>query len=148
MWVFIALSAALVLGVASYSVLRVSKRLSHTEAQSVYDIQAAVDYVLSELPDKIQLEGYKVEFLLSSHMDYLRVSGIANQGRADLVAVEMAEKTPKPLADENETLDFVLAQLGETQLEIEIIDVVVVLDLSMQYLVSVGAVGSPIDSDS
>lgn len=148
MWFFVAFSAVFVLALAFYVVQRVSMRLSHTEAQSVYDIKVAADHVMTELPKTITLQRHEVEFLLGCHLDYLRASGIANQGRADLVAVEMAKKTPNPLADETETLDFVLAQLGETEFKIEVIDVVVVLDLSMQYLVSVGAVGNPVESSS
>ena len=141
MWFFVALSAIVVVGIAFYVVFRVSTRLSYTEALSVYDPKAAVDYIMSELPNAVKTLRHEVEFLVGCHLDYLRVSGIANQGRADLVAVEMAEKNPNPLADENEALDFTLAQLGETEYKIEVIDVVVVLDLSMKYLVSVGAVG-------
>ncbi len=148
MWFLIALAGILVLGIAFYSVFRVSSRLANTEALSVYDPKAAADFIMSELPSSIALERHEVEFLMRSHLDYLRASGIANQGLADTMAITMAEKTSEPLADENELVDFTLEQLKEAEFEIDVTSVVVVLDLSVQYLVSVGAVGSSVENDT
>ncbi len=141
MWFFIGLAAVLVVAIATYTVARVSSRLSLTESVSVYDPSAGADFIMENLPQSIVLDRTEVEFLVGCHLDYLRVSGIANQGLADRVALEMAEKTPNPLADEDQAVDFVLALVQESDFELEALQVVVVLDLSTQYMAFIGAIG-------
>ncbi len=131
----------MVVAIATYTVARASSRLSRTESVSVYDPSAGADFIMENLPQSVALDRTEVEFLVACHLDYLRVSGIANQGLADKVALEMAEKTPSPLADEDQAVDFVLALAQESDFELEALQVVVALDLSNQYMVSVGAIG-------
>ncbi len=145
MWYFIGVAAVLVVAIAFYSVWRATSRLSHTTAVSVYDPGAAADFIMKNLPASLAVSRQEVEFLIGCHLDYLRASGIASQRRADKVAVEQAEKTPSPVADENQTVDFVVAQVGESDFETDVLDVVVVLELSTQYLIEIGAVGEPLE---
>ena len=141
------------MAIAGYGVLRSSSRLSLTESVSVYNPKAAIQFVLKNLPESVaqDLDYSSVEFLLECHLDYLRASGIASEGGSDYMAAKAVEENlntgTNAVADEDEAVDFVLHRARDLGREADPLAVVVVLDLSTQYMVSIGAVGSKADAE-
>jgi len=121
----------------------VTTRLSTTEAVAVYDIEAAADFAAGRLPDAVnaRLDRDQLRYLLGLHLAFFRRSGMATYGGVDEVAMDAASTGETLVAHEDEAVDFVLARLAEVGDQTLPVDVVVVIDLSNQYLAEIGALG-------
>jgi len=137
----------LVVGLATYAVMRVSSRLAHTRARAVYDLFEAVDYVAERLPDALsaKLSYDDVEAVLLWRLDYLRLRGSATYGRADVTAAAAESRDEQVVTSDDDSVDYVLAKATASGRDIDALDVVVVLDLESQYLREIGALGPPAD---
>lgn len=146
-WVFVAIAAVLVAAVARYTVTRVSTRLAHTEAVSVYDLDAATEFVRAALPSEIagRVGHDTVALLLAWHLDRLRRRGVAAFGRADAM-VPRAMRTPRR-SDADEAVDELLRRAAAEGIALDALDAVVVLELNARYLASIGAVGEQVSDD-
>lgn len=143
-WVFIAIAAVLVVAVARYTVSRVSTRLAHTEAVSVYDLEAATEFVSGALPSETagRVSRDAVALLLAWHLDRLRRRGVAAFGRADSLAMR-AVRAPKR-SEADEAVDELLRRAASEGIALDALDAVVVLELNAKYLASIGAVGEQV----
>ena len=94
-WVLLSIAAVLVAAIAVGTVLIVSSRLNRTEWVASYDLTAAKELVLSQLPDAVaeRLTPEGVELILAWHLDYLRSLGVATFGQADALAAGSAERS-------------------------------------------------------
>ena len=130
---------------AAYAVMRVSSRLSHTRARTVYDLLEAVDFVAERLPDALtaKLSYDDVREILLWRLDHLRLRGSATYGRGDVTAAEAESREDEVVTSEDDSVDYVLARASESGRDIDALDVVVVLDLESKYLRAIGAIGSP-----
>jgi len=140
-WLFLAISAVVVLAIALWTVMRVSSRLSYTEAVATYDLAAATGFVKQRLPNPTaeRLSEEAVSLLLAWYLDYLRRSGVAAFGDAD--AFSRGKKASGSPGDADAALDNLLRRAAAEELSFEEVDVVVVLELNAEYLASIGAVG-------
>ncbi len=132
-------------GLAAYAVMRVSSRLAHTRARTVYDLFEAVDFVADRLPDELsaKLSYDDVQDILLWRLDHLRLQGSATYGRGDVTAVEAEGRNEEVVTRDDDSVDYVLAMASESERDIDALDVVVVLDLESQYLKTIGALGPP-----
>ena len=146
---FVALAVLIVGGCAAASWWWVTTRLSVTEAAAVYDIEQAADYAAGRLPDEVnqRLDRDHLIYLLGLHLAFLRQSGMATYGGVDEVAMTAAASGETVIAHEDEAVDFVLGHLRATGDETLPVDVVVVLELSNQYLAAIGALGPSVVLD-
>lgn len=132
-------------GLAAYAVMRVSSRLAHTRARTVYDLLEAVEFVADRLPDSMsaKLSYDDVQEILLWRLDHLRLQGSATYGRADITATEAEGQDEDVVTSDDDSVDYVLAKATESERDIDALDVVIVLDLESQYLKAIGALGPP-----
>ena len=140
-------AAVLVVGLAAYAVMRVSSRLAHTRARTIYDLLEAVEFVADRLPDSMsaKLSYDDVQEILLWRLDHLRLQGSATYGRADITATEAEGQDEDVVTSDDDSVDYVLAKATESGRDIDALDVVMVLDLESQYLQAIGALGPPAD---
>lgn len=141
--VFIIGTVLVIGGCAAVSWWWVTTRLSQTEAVAVYDIEEAADFAASRLPDAVnaRLDREQLQYLLGLHLAFLRRAGIATYGGVDEIAMDAATDGETVVAHEDEAVDFVLQRLADVGDATEAVDVVVVVELSNQYLAEIGALG-------
>ncbi|WP_420638310.1 hypothetical protein [Candidatus Poriferisocius sp.] len=145
MAVLLIVAVILVVALAGYSVLRVSSRLAHSRARTVYDLAEAVEFVAERLPHEMsaKLSYDDVETVLLWRLDHLRLQGSASYGRADATASAAEDQDQPVVTSDDESVDYVLAKATASGRDIQALDVVVVLDLESQYLQDIGALGPP-----
>lgn len=146
MVVFVALAVFIIVGCAAGSWWWVTTRLSVTEASAIYDIEEAADFAAQRLPTAVneRMNRDQLTYLLDLHLAFFRHAGLATYGGVDEVAMQAAEagETGETVvAHEDEAVDFVMQHLQSIGDETTPVDVVVVLELSNQYLASIGALG-------
>ena len=143
---FIALTVVIIGAIAALSWWWTTTRLSHVESTAVYDIEEAADFVADRLPDEVdqRLDRDLVTYLLGLHLAFLRRAGMATYGGVDEIAMEAAASGDTVVAHEDEAVDFVMGRLAALGDDTPAVDVVVVVDLSNQYLASIGAFGPSI----
>lgn len=136
-------AAIAVVGIAVFALWWVTTRLATTEAAAVYDISEATEHVADRLPDALQakLSHGDVEAILYWHLAYLRGQGMATFGETDLEAQEAAVGGETVVAAEEAVVDAIMADARESGRDIDEVDVVVVVDLSNDYLRLIGAFG-------
>ena len=144
---FIALTVLIIGGSAGVAWWWVTSRLAESESTAVYDIEEATDFAALRLPDEVnaRLDRDQLSYLLGLHLAFLRRAGMATYGGVDEVAMEAAATGQTTIAHEDEAVDFVLQHLAQVGDPTEPVDVVVVLELSNQYLASIGALGPSVD---
>lgn len=150
MLVFIVLTALIIGGCAGAAWWWASSRLARTESAAIYDLEDAADFCVGRLPDEVnaRLDRGQLQWLLSLHLAFMRQHGLATYGGVDEVAMQAAVSGETVVAGEDMAVDYVLARAREQGDETPVIDVVVVVDLSNQYLASVGALGPGIALDT
>jgi len=146
---FIAIAVVIIVGSAAVSWWWVTTRLSVTEAAAVYDIEEAADFAAGRLPDAVneRLDRDQLTYLLGLHLSFLRRAGMATYGGVDEIAMAAANSGETVVAHEDDAVDFVLGHLAEIDDPTLAVDVVVVLELSNQYLASIGALGPSVALD-
>ncbi len=153
-WLVVAAAVVLVVAIAVATIGRVSSQLARVPATSVYDLADAVSFVSDRLPDRLaaKLSHDDVEQILRWRLNHLREDGLATTGSVDEVApAPAAEGGEGPdedevrVADEESTIDRVIADADASGSDIDEVDVVVVLDLEARYLATIGAIGPPLD---
>jgi hypothetical protein len=147
--IFIAVAVLIIVGCAAGSWWWVTTRLSMTEAAAIYDVEEAADFAATLLPDEVnaRLDREHLVFLLQLHLLFFRSSGMATYGGVDEIAMEAAATGETVVAHEDEAVDFVLHLLQEAGYSTMPVDVVVVIELSNQYLASIGALGPSVSLD-
>lgn len=144
---YLVLAACGVLAIIALSWRMVSRSLSHTEKTAIYDIEEAADFVADGLPAAIndQLVREQVIAILNMHLAHLRSLGMATFGGVDEVAMQAAEAGNKDkqsrVTHEDDAVDDVLAAAKSLDMGIPDVHLISVVDLSNQYLASIGALG-------
>lgn len=136
-------AAIAVVAIAAFALWWVTSRLATTEAAAVYDISEATEYVADHLPDALQakLSHSDVEAVLYWHLTYLRTRGMATFGETDLEAQAAAVGGDTVIADEDVVVDALMVDARESGRDLDEVDIVVVLELSNEYLGRIGAFG-------
>ena len=147
-WVFLAIGLAAIMMIAIYAISNVTINLAQTDSVSVFDIEEAADFVAERLPPEIdeRLDRPMVISIIGWQLEYLRAHGLATFGGVDELAEEAPEAGKGPVvADEDELVDYVLAQALANGVELDALEAVVVLDLTAQYLEAIGAIGPMVE---
>lgn len=133
--------------IALVAVGQATATLARTERHAIYDLEAATVFVAERLPAPLtaRLSYDDVELVLRWHLTYLRERGLATFGRIDAVAEAAARRKRLVVTDDDEAIDEVLARAAEAGVEMDEVDIVCILDLEYQYLVTIGAVGPMIE---
>ncbi len=144
---FIVLTLLIIGGCAAASWWWATSRLSATESSAIYDLEEASDFCATRLPNEVnaRLNRDRLQRMLLLHLELLRSAGMATYGGVDEIAMEAAASGETVVAHEDEAVDYVFRRLEETGDPVPVVDVVVVVDLSNQYLASIGALGPSIE---
>jgi hypothetical protein len=146
-WVFIAAGAVAVLAIAWFAVSMVTARLAATPSVAVFDIEEATTRLADQLPDRVaaRLSHDDVRVLLRWQLTYFRERGVASYGGVDRAAERAARMNRAVVADEDDVVDELLRRCRNEGIDADEVDIVCVVDLTVEYLVDIGAVGAPVD---
>ena len=146
MWVYVSIAAVIVFSLAWFSIVLVSARLRQTPTLTILDIEKAVDFIANNLPEEVamRITHDDVRLLLRWQITYLRKRGIASYGDIDAEAEAVAQLNQSVIAHEDDLVDELIRRSQKAQLELQVIDILCVTDLSNQYMVEIGAVGDEI----
>ena len=144
---FIAAGSVAVLAIAWFAVSMVTARLAATPAVAVFDIEEATTRLADQLPDRVaaRLSHDDVRVLLRWQLTYFRERGVASYGGVDRAAERAARMNRPVVADEDDVVDELLRRCRDEGIEADEVDIVCVVDLTVEYLVDIGAVGAPVD---
>lgn len=144
-WVFFVLGAAVVVAIAFYAVGRMVAQLETERPSAVYELTAASDWIAERLPDEVtaRLSYDELGQILGWHLDWFASVGVASEHGETLAGGDVVHEGS--VAMEDAAVDAVVAQAVAAGEEIEAVDVVCVLDLQMQYLQEIGAVGASVE---
>jgi hypothetical protein len=150
--VIIAVAVVAVVAIALGAVGSVSRELSNTPAPVVLDLIHEVDWIADQLPDEVaaRLSEDELKQVLYWHLEYVGYQGATED--PDLVAdfSEVGVELPEvdiAVARLDDATDYVIERALGTGDEIGSVDAVVVLDLHVQYLELLGALGPEVDDD-
>ena len=144
-WVFFVLGAAVVVAIAFYAVGRMVAQLETERPSAVYEMAAAVDWIAERLPDEVtaRLSYEELGQVLGWHLDWFSSVGVASEHGETLAGDDVVHEGS--VAMEDAAVDAIVAKSVAAGEEIAAVDVVCVLDLQMQYLSEIGAVGETVD---
>ena len=144
-WVFWALAALTTFMIAAASVGGVTAALAQRSRRSVYDLDAAVDYVADHLPDEITATAsYEdVRAVLSWYVEYLEAKGVASEATADDPGAGLI------VVDTDEPLAFIIGRAADTDPEspgAELSDdtLAAMLACNLDYEESIGVIGAEV----
>lgn len=146
-WLFIAVAAVAVLAIAWFAVSMVTARLRATPSMAVFDIEEATTRLADRLPDRVTARlGYDdLRVLLRWQLTYFRERGVASYGGVDRAAERAARMNRAVVADEEDVVDEMLRRCRDEGIDADEVDIVCVVDATVEYLVDIGAVGAPVD---
>lgn len=137
--VFVVVGALLVFAIAAAFVGSEAFRLGHTPTTTVFDLDEAVLHVAENLSvdAAMGLTMDEVRDLIRFSLEHLRSRGLSAMPGEDL---DLVERAPVVLADD-EAVAVVLGRADEVGMEVTDVAVFEVLDLLLDHLVAIGAVG-------
>ena len=133
------------LAIAIVVVTITTRQLKNQQQPAVYELPLALEWIAARLPDEVtaRISYDDVEMLLRWHLEWFQEIGVASRHGQEL-ATDKA-RLDGAVATDEAAIDALVARslvAGGP----EAVDVVCVLDLQMQYLVAIGAVGSQTDN--
>jgi choline dehydrogenase-like flavoprotein len=139
-WVFVVIVALVVFAIAAAVVGREAGRLGTAPPRAVVDMDAAVDYVADAVAFEVSasLSHDDVRALLRLHLLYFDEKGVPTDVDAAVAGA------PVVVADE-EARRWVLDRARAEGLEATADEVDAVLAAHLEYLVAIGAVGTPVE---
>lgn len=138
-WVFVVVGALAVFAIAAAFVGREAFRLGHTPTTSIFDVDEAVLHVAEHLSDEAAagLTMDEVHQLILFSLEHLRAKGLTA-----LPGEELAfDEGPPVVVADDDAVAVVLGQADDAGMEVTDVAVVEVLDLLLDHLVQIGAVG-------
>lgn len=139
-WVFLVLGAVVVFAVAAAFVGSTAFRLGHQPPAAIFDVDEAVDHVADRLgPDaQARLTYDEVRALVLATLDHLTAKGIsARPGREP----DLAPEGPPVVVADDDALAVVLGAVEALDLDVADEDALAVIDLLLDYLAGIGALG-------
>ena len=135
-----ALAVGLVLLVAAWAVLRESRRLAAMPPRPTFDMDEALDWVVTHIADEAAaaLTVEDVRRILDLQMQYFRAKGVSGNGSSSQV-------TAPVVIGGSETVSWILERTGDAGLDVSSEQVHAVIETQLAYLRSIGAVGPPAD---
>lgn len=139
-FVFVVIGALLVFAIAAAFVGSETFRLGHTPTTTVFDLDEAVLHVAENLSveSAMGLTMDEVRQLIQFSLQHLRSRGLSAMPGEELD--HDVERAPVVVADD-EAVAVVLGRADEVGMEVTDVAVYEVLDLLLDHLVQIGAVG-------
>lgn len=134
--IVIVITVVAVLVIAVVAVGAVVNRLAVEAPVSVFDEDEAVEWIADRLPFEVaaQLSHDDVRALVLWHLEFLEGRGVATE-----TAFEQAPDAV--VVAEDDGLAYVLGQAEEAGLAVDDVQVVAVLEVELDYLEAIGAIG-------
>ena len=148
-WLFLALGALLVVGIAMYAVGSAVGRLENTALPAVLEVDDAVDWIAERLPEETagQLSRNDVVDVVGWYLESFAEAGLATtHGQAlgdEALADGAGDAEGRVVAPLDDALDHVVARVLERPEPLDALAVAMVADLLGTYLVAMGAIGGP-----
>jgi hypothetical protein len=141
--VLLVVAAVLVFAIAAATVGSTVARLAAQPATAVLRLDDAVDWIADRLPFEVaaQISHDDVRRILQWHLDYFDEVGLASEYGEELGGEVVPVGHEPVVAADDDAVDYVVARALEEGHGIEPLAVVCVLDLQLQYLGSIGAIG-------
>jgi hypothetical protein len=132
--------------------IAVGGAVNRTGAQpppAVLQLDDAVDWIADRLPYEVaaEISHSDVRSVLLWQLDYFETIGLATPHGAELGGESVPADHLEVVADEDAAVDYAMERAADEHSDISPLHVVCVLDLQMQYLRSIGAVGVEADPD-
>jgi hypothetical protein len=141
---FVVLGAVVVFVIAAVVIGREASRLGHEPRSAVIDVDEAIEHVADHLDEEhaARVTYDEVRQIVRAYLDHLRRRGVsAPPGR------ELPSGTG-PVVVDDDALAAALERVDDTELDLTDTDVLAVVDLIVDYLATVGAVGPPVEPPS
>ena len=137
-------------GVFVTAAVAVGAAVGRTSAQpppAVLQLDDAVEFIADRLPFEVaaQISHEDVRRILLWQLDYFEYIGLASEYGQELAGEVVPTDHDEVIADEDAALDYVVEQATRSRTDLTALQVVCVLDLQMQYLRDIGAVGVEAD---
>lgn len=131
----------LIVIIALVAVGGVVSQLEGDVTPAVLELEDAVAWIGDHLPDEAtaRLSYGDVRQILFWHLDYFDEAGMASEYGQELGVYDEGEEPV--VAGEDESVQYVVSKALAERPDVEALDVVLVLDLQMQYLRKIGAIG-------
>jgi hypothetical protein len=141
-------------GVAVFvtAAIAVGGAVNRTAAQpppTVLQLDDAVEWIADRLPFEVaaEISHADVRRVLLWQLDYFETIGLAAPHGAELGGEAVPVDHAEVVADEEAAVDYAMERAAAEHSDISPLHVVCVLDMQMQYLRSIGAVGLEADTD-
>ena len=110
------------------------------------DIEEAVEFIADNLPKEVSMRVThdEVRLLLRWQITYFRKRGVASYGSIDTEAEAAALRNKTVIAHEDDLVDELIRRSKKSGLELDAVDIVCVVDLGIQFLRNIGAIGNQI----
>lgn len=140
-------------GVFVTAAIAVGAAVNRTAAQpppAVLQVDDAVDWIAERVPFEVaaEISHEDVRQILLWQLDFFDSIGLAAGRGAELGGEAVPAGHEIVVADEQDAVDYVVEQAQASRREISPLHVVCVLDLQMQYLREIGAVGVRATTDA
>jgi hypothetical protein len=134
------IGALLVAAIAIVAIGRVVERLAVQAPTRVFDEDEAVEWIADRLPVEIAsvLTHDDVRRFVLWHVAFLEDRGVATE---TAYAELGASGDDEVVVDEDDALGYVLGQAGAAGLQVDDAVVAAVIDLDVDYLEAIGAIG-------
>jgi hypothetical protein len=131
------LALVIVLVIAAVVIGRETHRLAGEPPRPVFDLDEAVDWVATHLPNEVtaELSHDDVRQILRWNLEFFRSKGVTRNGKSP------DEPATDIVVAGGETVDHVLHRAAEIGVEYTALQVHAVLDAQMAYLQAIGALG-------
>jgi hypothetical protein len=148
--VFLVLAGVAVFVTAAIAVGSAVARTGAQPPPAVLQLDDAVEWIADRLPFEVaaEISHDDVRQVLTWQLDYFEEIGLAAGHGAELAGEAVPEDHDEVVADEDAAVDYVVERASTAALDLTPLHVVCVLDLQMQYLREIGAVGVVADGDA
>ena len=141
-WVFLAVGAAVVLGIAAAFVGTETFRLGHETPAAIFDLDEAVEEVGERLPEASQarLTYAEVRTLIVATLGHLRAKGLTALPGEDL---DQSGGRPEVVVADDDAVAVVLGAVEAQGLDVADEDAFEVIRALLAHLERIGALGPP-----
>ena len=141
------LAGLIVLAVALAAVGGAVTRTAAQPPFAVLHVDEAIDWIADRLPFEVaaNLSHADVGQILGWHLNYFNTIGLASPHGEDLAGEVVPADHDEVVADDEAAGEFVIQRADDTSSDVSALDVVCVLDLHLQFLKEIGAVGTEAD---
>ena len=146
-WIFVVVGGILVIAVGFLALGSVIGHLENSALPAVFEVDDAIDWIAENLPEEAAavLTRGEVGCVIGWWLDYVKTTGLTTKYGEELGEEALAPGVSSAVADLDEAIDYVVAQALLCVEPLDEVAVVVVLNLLVDYLSGVGAIGDQVE---